>query len=156
MRIRYSSGAAILLLALANASVPQTNGRSIVLPESAAKELVRYLSRPGLAHLDGTWMPADADVKAIESRLSQISKLRSSDEEDGRQMRNPEKYYRQYVGIMAGKHKFIYINAFCDDPPPSYWKKQLVVVYDGGTCYWNVIYDTVSGEFSYLQINGPG
>ncbi len=92
----------------------------------------------------------------MESRLSQISKLRDGGEKNGQQIRNPEKYYRQYVGIVAGKQKLVYINAFCEDPPPKYWKQKLVQVSDGGPCYWNVFYDTAAGEFLYLEINGVG
>jgi hypothetical protein len=154
MRIRNAAVAGFLLLVLTATSIPQANSRSVVLPESAAKDLVHYYSRPGLEHLDGIWMPAEADVKEMESRLPQVSKLREDDEKNGRQIRTPEKYYRQYLGILAGKHKFIYINAFCTDPPPPRWKQRLEEVSDGGACYWNVFYDTVSGEFSNLQING--
>jgi hypothetical protein len=154
MRIRCTILAGFLLLALAAASSPQTNNRSAVLPESVARELARYLSYPGFPHFDGTWMPAEADVRTMESRLSRITQLGRQGGNRDKRMEHPERFYRQYVGIMVGKHKFIYINAFCDDPPPSRWKQRLVEVSDGGACFWNVNYDTVSGEFSFLQING--
>lgn len=156
MRIRCPVVAGFLLLVIAATSFPQTNSRTVVLPESAAKELAHATYRPGIEHMDGSWMPADADVRTLESHLSQVENLRSRGEKDGSQIRNPERYYRQYVGIMAGKHRFIYVNAFCENPPPKYWKQHLVDVLDGGDCFWGTVYDTVSAEFSDLQVNGVG
>ncbi len=144
----------VCLLGLVATSIPQTNKQSVVLPESVAKELVRYLSYPTFKHFDGTWMPVEADVQTMESRLSRITQLASQSGIKDKRMDHPEGFYRQYVGIMVGKHKFIYINAFCAESSLSYWKQKLVVVSDGGSCFWNVIYDFASGEFSYLQING--
>jgi len=54
----------------------------------------------------------------------------------------------------ARQRKSIYVNAFCDNPPPATWKKQIYVVVDGWTCYWQAIYDPATKEFSSLTING--
>jgi hypothetical protein len=88
----------------------------------------------------------------MESRLESISRLRGV---TGKQIEHPGKYYRQYVGIVAGERKFIYINAFCETFPKLLdWQQRPLDACDGGDCFWSAVYDPLSGEFSDLQING--
>lgn len=91
----------------------------------------------------------------MESQLSLVSRLRSNSGVIGMRIERPERYYRQYVGIMVAKRKLIYINAFCADPPPSYWEERIVDVCDGG-CSWGVVYDIEHEIFSDLEMNGIG
>ena len=69
------------------------------------------------------------------------------------QIEHPDRYYRQYLGINIDDHKFIFINAFCDDKPPETWSESLIDVCDGG-CSWGVVYDVATGQFSHLEMNG--
>ncbi len=48
----------------------------------------------------------------------------------------------------------IYVNAFCDDGPLSYWREKLVLILDGGTCCWQAFYDPSTSTFTELRING--
>lgn len=77
---------------------------------------------------------------------------------NGLHIEHPNEFYRQYIAIVIKGHKFIYINAFCDqeEPVPSDWRKVLVSACDGGGCYWGVLYDPTTGKFSDLEINGLG
>ena len=54
---------------------------------------------------------------------------------------HPERYFRQYVAISRAGKRVLYINAFCDENPPAYWRKRLVIVADGATCYWQAFCD---------------
>lgn len=91
----------------------------------------------------------------MESRLSRISRLRTESGIVGVRIENPGRYHRQYLGIVIENRKFIFINAFCDDKPPEYWRETIVDVCDGG-CSWGVVYDVATGEFSHLEMNGVG
>jgi len=153
MRFRNAILLGCLILALAAKSSSQTKNRSVVLPGSAAHMLEHLCSRSGPPRFDDTWQPLEADVRSMESRLSRISQLRSQVGGVGIGIKNPDRYYRQYVGVLVGKHKFIFINAFCNERPPPDWRRRPVDKCDGG-CDWGVVYDTISGEFSDLQING--
>ena len=62
-------------------------------------------------------------------------------------------YKRQYVGIIIGGHKQIYINSFCD-PAAVDWTRKEIVVADGGPCYFSVRFSNKTKTFSHLQING--
>ena len=66
-----------LALTLTFGAQPEKASRSVVLPESAARQMTDLCSRPGAPKFDGTWTLAEADVKTLESRLSRVSRLRS-------------------------------------------------------------------------------
>ncbi|MGO9796229.1 MAG: hypothetical protein ACLPLZ_09055 [Terracidiphilus sp.] len=140
-----------LLLLIASTAVGQQQ-RYIVLPQSAGN-LGSFRLFGDDTQL-GSWMPSQADVEGLEANLSQISALGETGWKSTRHIESPERYYRQYMGVTARRKRLIYINAFCDDPPPPDWKTRLLVVADGWTCYWQVFYDPVTKQFSNLTING--
>jgi hypothetical protein len=101
-----------------------------------------------------SWTPSQADIEAVEERIPQISGLKIRFyESTPLRIENPERYFRQYVGVTHNGKRQIYINAFCDDPPPSDWRSRLYVVIDGATGYWHVFYDPDTKTFSDLTIN---
>ena len=144
-----------LLLALAVSISAQTKTLWTLLPENQADRARQLCSRPGPPKFQGTWKPTNADIQTMESRLSRISKLRTESGILGVQIEHPDRYYRQYLGIIVDGRKFIFINAFCDDKPSESWHEFLVDVCDGG-CSWGVVYDVTAGEFSHLEMNGVG
>jgi len=144
-----------LVLAMTSVLEGHDKNRSALLPESAAQQITQLCSRPGPPKFDGTWKPTEDDINKMESQLSRVSRLRSKSGIEGMHIERPERYYRQYVGIIVTKRKLIYINAFCDDKPPSYWQERIVDVCDGG-CSWGVVYDIEHGKFSDLELNGIG
>jgi hypothetical protein len=146
---------AITLLSFGIASQAQVKTKSVVLPESAAQQLTHPCSRPGPPKFEGTWLPGQPDVQGMESRLSYISRLRSRGGIEGQRIAKPEKYYRQYVGIIVKGRKLIYVNSICDENPSEFWRDTPQDVCDGG-CNWGVLYDTVSRKFSDLAMNGVG
>jgi hypothetical protein len=44
----------------------------------------------------------------------------------------------------------------CSVEPGDSWRKHLIVVMDGGKCYWNAVYDPATQKFSDLVVNGRG
>jgi len=65
-------------------------------------------------------------------------------------------YRRQYFGYTDGDKRWILVNGFCE----GYWKKEdtwrdrVVLVRDGGRCFFKVRYDPSSSQFEQLEING--
>ena len=49
----------------------------VLLPDSAARNLSRLCSRKGMTHVDAIWRPTIGDIQLLESRLANISRLRS-------------------------------------------------------------------------------
>jgi hypothetical protein len=63
-------------------------------------------------------------------------------------------YKRQYIGtynIYGGKE--IFINCFCDSDN-DYWRKDIVRVFDGGNCYFNLRVDLTLKRYSDFNVNG--
>lgn len=71
-----------------------------------------------------------------------------------KEVRNLDAYFRQYVAVFnAQNHKIIWMNFFCRLPNAK-WKKERVVVKDGGNCYWNVKANINTGEVTEFSVNG--
>ena len=151
--MRYLISATVLILVMASISVAQTKSRWTLLPETEADHAKQLCSRPGPPKFEATWKPTENNIQTLESRLSRISRLRTKSGIVGLRIEHPDRYYRQYLGIIIKGHKFIFINAFCDDKPPETWGKSLIDVCDGG-CSWGVVYNVATGQFSHLEMNG--
>lgn len=67
------------------------------------------------------------------------------------------KYNRQYLPYYENGEKKVVVNCFCDDVKrfPK-WKKEMVTVFDGGSCYFMVAINLTKKEYSDLHINGAG
>ena len=83
----------------------------------------------------GAWKATEGDLAGLEAALPEIATLPIEGWPAKLHIDHPEAYFRQYVPILYGDQKLIYVSAFCDDPPPHYWHSKLVVVIDGATCY---------------------
>lgn len=147
VRIIYANCFIFLL----SVSVFAQRDKSVLLPESEAKNLARQCSRKPPPKFKKTWQPTGADLKAMESKFSKIKGLATT---SGGGVEDPEDFYMQYIGIIVKGKRFIYVNAFGGYPePPKGWKDHAYVICDGGTD-WGVLYNVETGEFSDLDING--
>lgn len=64
-------------------------------------------------------------------------------------------YKRQYVPVInQNGEKVIWINFFCQDFKHSDWRKEILIVDDGGNCYFNIKINLTTKKYSDLQING--
>ena len=65
-------------------------------------------------------------------------------------------YKRQYFGLTHGGKKWILVNSFCEAfwKRNDYWRDSIVDVFDGGSCFFMVLYDPSSSQFDRLMING--
>ena len=153
MRTHRSILTTLLVVLVASISVAQTKTRAVLLPETEADHAKQLCSRPGPPRFSATWKPTEKDILTMESRFSRISRLRTQSGIVGVRIKHPDRYYRQYLGIVIKNRKFIFINAFCDEKPPEFWRETLIDSCDGG-CSWGVVYNVDSGEFSHLEMNG--
>jgi len=100
----------------------------------------------------GNWDPSPkmlADLKAqIESYVKTQAKAQ------GRQLKKWQDYIFQYQGQEEKGRKFIFINALCVQGDRQRLDKEIVIIFDGGSCYFNVKYDPLRNAFFDLFING--
>jgi hypothetical protein len=117
----------------------------VVLPPGEAPAVNRLCSRVGPKGVDGGWTPEARDIETLEVRLGDI-KLKSRVA-----ISSPFGFYRQYVSIVSGGRRLIYVNAFPPDINFKDWKTRLMDVCDGGPAFWGIQFDPVADKFSDLE-----
>jgi hypothetical protein len=66
-------------------------------------------------------------------------------------------YKRQYVGIIRGDRRSIYVNFFTYHPVATPdWTTEPVVVCDGGAQFFGAEFDMSSRQFTHVAYNGVG
>lgn len=65
-------------------------------------------------------------------------------------------YLRQYEGAIEGDAVIVYVNGLCTDDVggEDALRTTMVMVDDGGPCFWNAKVDIDAGEIVSIQING--
>jgi len=145
------AGLLIFLIAVAQGEQDQC---SVLLPESEANRLASMYPKKGPQGIDGSWQPSRSQIETLEASLPHISDLRNGGAPNGQKIEHPERYYRQYLAVVRAGQKVIHVNALCQVGEISYWRNQLAIVMDGGSCFWNAWYDPATEKFSELYING--
>ncbi len=99
------------------------------------------------------WTPTLDQVKELEALLPKY--LKSHPPIYDKPVGDVFEYGRQYFGVTKNGRKLIYLNALYNpsrfDPQ---WKKEIFLVMDGGSCYFQVYFDPVKKEFTHLHYNG--
>ncbi|RFZ82177.1 hypothetical protein DYU05_16285 [Mucilaginibacter terrenus] len=67
----------------------------------------------------------------------------------------PDKYYKQIICVINSKgEKTVWVNCFCTPHEKRYWQKGIVMVLDGGPCFFNIKINLVTNTVMDLQVNG--
>ena len=161
---RLLVGLALLLPACgaASQSLPPD---ALVLPGSAAVQLLHQCSRPAPSPGEATWTPGAEDIERLESALADAIRpraeiRRSHYASDPDWARVPLGWRRQYVGIVRGGRRFIYGNFFPRREgelalgEPSWPDTDPRVICDGGAIFFGAEYDVEAGRFTQLAFNG--
>jgi|WetSurMetagenome_2_1015567.scaffolds.fasta_scaffold305149_1 hypothetical protein len=74
---------------------------------------------------------------------------------DALQLIDLDKYYMQLVPVIFQKEKVVLVNCFCD-PMGTNWKTDLVMVKDGGKCYFTVKINLTKKSYYDFFVNGMG
>jgi hypothetical protein len=104
---------------------------------------------------NSAWLPTLTQVEELEAELPQYL-AKSNHPDAGAMIAQLPKYRRQYLGYIDEGHRRIYVNAFCQGANASdeSWRTRFVLVQDGGSCYFQAIYDVDSKRFIRLRVNG--
>ena len=101
----------------------------------------------------GTWQPTTQDLNGARSGLQ--SYVAKTAKEEQVNLPKWSLYTFQYQGRTIEKKRFIYINAYCTTPP-KYSANRFVQVFDGGSCFFSVLYDPKTKTYTNLTFNGLG
>jgi hypothetical protein len=67
-----------------------------------------------------------------------------------------KRYKLQFIAAINSKgEKVVWVNCFCDDgSAKKYWAQEVVVVRDGGNCFFNLKINLTKGRYYDLMVNG--
>ena len=140
----------ILLVVGCTSSVVLDPGRYEIMDPTYASDLRSLCSRPGPPAFEGTWVPTDKEVRAMEAEFRKLLRLRSKTCcIYGERVYDINLYYRQYFGLVVQGRRLIYINATRHRPTAG-----ISDGCDGGSGYWGVLYDPSEHRFFQLAFNG--
>lgn len=123
---------------------------AVIVPRSLVLQYLQNID--GTWSEQGVWQPLPQDIAALEAALPDFLRTAAP-------ARSPElwkkfaDYKRQYAGIIENERLLIHLNAFCDAVGKD-WQDEPVGVFDGGDCYFRVVYNLQTGTFERLHING--
>lgn len=104
-----------------------------------------------------------------ESKISNLSQLELTQLEDIIQTKitehnnkvnkqnniNSNDYFRQYIIIENNRgEKEVWINFLCEVGENDKWKNKVIIVDDGGKCYFNIIINLTKKAINRFIING--
>ncbi|MHC1744833.1 MAG: hypothetical protein AB9873_17640 [Syntrophobacteraceae bacterium] len=101
---------------------------------------------------DGSWQPSDEVVREVEINIE--AHVRKMAKQKGRELRLWPEYSFQLQGREKNGKKYIYVNALCNSRDTYLLERSLIIVMDGGNCFFNIKYDPVNKVFYDLFING--
>lgn len=145
----------LFLTACISQPAPNAEGENWVAfsaDKAQADEMLKWLFSADAEY----WSPTEADVLKIENGLPAYlqenkSAFYMTDEPIWEQL---DEYNSQYVGILLDGRKVIYASYLCKSGVYTEWKENFIFVADGGKCYFQFKFDTSTGEFYDLLVNG--
>ena len=138
-----------------DASLP---AEAVILPGDQIKALLGQCSRGTPEAGEASWQPGAGDIVALEEALP-AALAASPGRRSGDWSRFPQGWRRQYVGIVRGGRRFVYGNfypASVDEyaSDSGRWRREPVVVCDGGSVFFGAEYDVEARSFTQLDFNG--
>jgi hypothetical protein len=123
----------------------------VIFPEHKVEEMG---IASWLLKSDDLWTPPADEILKLEEKLPQyLSQNTMVFYHQPPVWERLDGYQRQYIGFESDGKQMIYANYFCDSLGKN-WREDLVMVEDGGDCYFQFEYDVKSGLFSNLLVNG--
>ena len=154
------SGAAFICTVIALASSVAASQEHSQLVDTGVIFSAQQVERsPRLARMIGItppfWAPSREEIALLEAKLKRYLEGETPPEAKVIAARLGS-YKRQYVGYTEDSKRRILVNGFCEEhlKEEDAWRDRLVVMFDGGPCFFTVRYDTSRSRFEYLLING--
>ena len=128
-----------------------------VLAPNETMHLNRLCSRDGPGKVSEGWLPTPEQILQAETLLPKFVRA------NGRPKGPLSYYYRQYLGVVIGDKRLIYVNVFprwliereeLSGISPSNWRTAFINICDGGDGFWGALYDPKTLRFSSPRFNG--
>jgi hypothetical protein len=99
----------------------------------------------------GKWAPSPEILTDVRSQIE--SYVRGHAKAQGRELKRWQDYTFQYQAREEKGRKYIFVNALCGSTDRHTLDKQIIVILDGGSCFFNLKYDPLRKTFFDLFIN---
>jgi hypothetical protein len=94
-----------------------------------------------------TWTPSAEDVAAVDESLEA-----HIDADPSLGVEQLDRYHRQYVGT-GEEGESVAVNALCTVDGMD-WEDDLILVNDGGSCFWGAQVDVATSDVATFTVNG--
>lgn len=93
------------------------------------------------------------EIKMIEKIIAVT--VKEYNKGKGTPISNPGKYYKQLIAVTNTKgEKEVWVNCFCTAAEKKYWHKGVVMVLDGGPCFFNLKINLNTNTVMNWTVNG--
>ncbi len=94
-----------------------------------------------------------SEIQKVESIVSKTIGKYNEKQINALKIKDLGKYKRQFIPVInEGGKKIVWGNYFCR--ANKNWKREILVVMDGGNCYFNVFVNLTKSESEKLSVNG--
>lgn len=96
---------------------------------------------------------SDEDIRQLEKIISVA--ITEHNKQSKNKVDKPGKYYKQIIAVTnASGQKEVWVNCFCTPHEKRYWHKGVVMVLDGGPCFFNIKINLSTTTVMSLAVNG--
>jgi hypothetical protein len=155
--MREAAGVSIVIaLALPGTAMSQQHSQVIDTGVIfSAQQLERSADAVMMGITPPYWTPSPEEVARLEGQLKLYLEDMTAPHPKAVAAEHGN-YKRQYLGYTRRGKKWIYVNSVCKTSwKEGRWHDELIIVFDGGPCFFSVRYDLSSSQFDQLSINGP-
>jgi hypothetical protein len=100
----------------------------------------------------GDWVPEAQTLTELKAGVAPYAQGQA--QAQGRKLRNWSNYTFQYQGIEGKGRKFILVNALCHKDAGWNLEQRMIMVLDGGSCFFRLKFDPERRQYFDLTING--
>ena len=95
------------------------------------------------------------EIKLLEDLMSKaITAHNLSKVDDAYKIGPLSNYHFQFIPVFTKKgQKEVWVNALCSNPGIN-WRKEIIIVNDGGNCYFNLKVNLTTRGYYQLYVNG--
>jgi hypothetical protein len=119
-------------------------------------------SRDFPSDLSGWWQPSTDDVMRADRHLAEALHAHTAVLSPQDRDRAPQRYYRQYMGMVRGGRRVMYVNAIGvatlagsgeEVPIDEKWRRSTISICDGGLMSFGAVFDLQSDRFDAFSFN---
>ncbi|NCD70341.1 hypothetical protein [Mucilaginibacter agri] len=141
-----------------NTSLPPPVTKRTVKPgDTIAYAIIEYKKeyRPYLKNMVTSATLSKQETSEIEKLTSTaVARYNTAQKRRNMQINNILSYYRQYIpAINANGEKEVFVNCFCD-AMGSDWQTSIVIVRDGGSCFFQFKINLKTKRIRDFYVNG--